>query len=262
MQAQRIKARALHGLAPEDAINAFQWCKARLTKELPEGLLAVQRFEADSKFFRSFFVVLGALALIYAHRENRIAATLCFAAMLPALWRYIDQRFKATQQAYWFVIALEAMKTDRPAALPPREEDGLSLAGGVVYRRRMVEKVETVEFMLVEASRQPLEWVLPKGHIEPGESPRITAVREVQEETDCWAMVTGWLVYGRLDKGDAGAPLVRWFLLELCEEPAAPPWPPDSRRHIWLSFTDAKQVARFPEAKALLGCAGRELKLR
>ena len=44
-------------------INAFQWAKARLTLEHPVALAAVQRFEADSKFFRSFVVVLVITAL-------------------------------------------------------------------------------------------------------------------------------------------------------------------------------------------------------
>src|SRR3954453_2617709 len=70
MQAQRIKARALHHLAAEDAVNAFQWCKARLTKDLPEGSLAVQQFEAASKFFRSLFVVLATLAVFYARQSQ------------------------------------------------------------------------------------------------------------------------------------------------------------------------------------------------
>jgi hypothetical protein len=138
MQAQRIKARALHHLEAEEAVNAFQWCKARLTKDLPEGLLAVQQFEAASKFFRSLFVVLGTLALFYARQGQFFEAGLCFAGMLPSLWRYIDQRFKATQQAYWFVIMLEAKETKTPSGAP--RGDGLSHAGGVVYRKQGTER--------------------------------------------------------------------------------------------------------------------------
>ena len=167
MHAQRIKARALHHLAAEDAVNAFQWCKARLTKDLPEGLLAVQQFEAASKFFRSLFVVLATLALFYARHDKFLEAGLCFAGMLPSLWRYIDQRFKATQQAYWFVITLEAREAKALTGVP--RGNRLSHAGGIVYRKQRTER------MLVEASKNRSERVLPKGHIEPGEDPRITA---------------------------------------------------------------------------------------
>ena len=44
-------------------------------------------------------------------------------------------------------------------------------------------------YLLVEASDNPLELVLPKGHIEPQENPRQTAVREVHEETGVWALI-------------------------------------------------------------------------
>jgi 8-oxo-dGTP pyrophosphatase MutT (NUDIX family) len=246
MQAQRIKARALHALAGEDAINAFQWCKARLTKTLPEGLLVVQRFEADSKFFRSFFVVLGTVAALYALRQQWLAAALCALGMPPALWRYIDQRFKSTQQAYWCLLTLEAEKGE-PLAVP--RPDGLSHAGGVVYRRT---PGQAVEFMLVEASKDRSQRVLPKGHIEPGENPRVTAVREVREETGHWVKVISWLGDARLGE-DADAPFVRWFLLEVCEEPTQ--WPPEDRQFRWFSLEAAKQATAFPETRALLARA-------
>jgi 8-oxo-dGTP pyrophosphatase MutT (NUDIX family) len=256
MQAQKIKARALHGLEAEDAINAFQWCKARLTEELPEGLLAVQRFEADSKFFRSFFVVLGALAVVYASQGKWFQESLCFAGMLPALWRYIDQRFKATQQAYWFIITLEAKKNTVPAAAPLRQ-DGLSRAGGIVYRRMVENDVEVVKFMLVEASKKRSEWVLPKGRIEPGEDPRDTAVREIKEETGHWAKLVDWLEDSRLDE-DASDPPVRWFLLEFCEKPEK--WRHESRQNAWFPLPAAIQKAEFKETKALLQRADEKLR--
>jgi 8-oxo-dGTP pyrophosphatase MutT (NUDIX family) len=262
MQVQRIKARALQALEADDAMKAFQWCKVRLTKDLPEGLLLVQRFEADSKFFRSFFVVLGALALIYAHRENWLAEALCLLGMLPALWRYIDQRFKATQQAYWFVIMLEARRMleakEAKVPAPAPRQDGLSLAGGIVYQRTGVGEAKQVEFMLVQASKKPEEWVLPKGHIEPGEDPRITAVREIREETGHWARVECWLGNAPLDQKKPDSPQVRWFLLELCEGPAA--WRCEDRKHDWLPPTAAINTAKFDESKAVLKKADDKLK--
>jgi ADP-ribose pyrophosphatase YjhB (NUDIX family) len=53
-----------------------------------------------------------------------------------------------------------------------------SHAGGVIYRRRE----DKIEFLLVESMDQS-KWVLPKGHIEPGENARTAAQREVREET-------------------------------------------------------------------------------
>jgi 8-oxo-dGTP pyrophosphatase MutT (NUDIX family) len=251
MQAQRIKARALASLDAEDAVNAFQWCKARLLlMSDQQTFAAVQRFEADSKFFRSFFVVLAALTVVYACRWELPATALCLIGMLLAFLRYIDQRFKATQQAYWLVISHEA-EGAKLAAAPPRQ-DGLTHAGGVVYRR----KNEKIKFMLVTASKKRSEWVLPKGHIEPGEDPRNTVVREVREETGHWARVVDWLDDFPLSQ-DEGAPMVRWFLLEACEKTTG--WRPEGRRRGWLSPELAIKKANFDDTKALFGSAAKRL---
>ena len=83
-------------------------------------------------------------------------------------------------------------------------------AASYIGRRR---QGDDADWMLVEASGNRSERVLPKGHIEPGEDPRVTAVREVREETGHWARVKGWLGDGRLGR-EASAPHVRWFVLE------------------------------------------------
>lgn len=57
-RAAKIKQQALSALQAKDAINTFQWSKAWLNAESPASLAVVQRFEADSKFFRCFAVVL------------------------------------------------------------------------------------------------------------------------------------------------------------------------------------------------------------
>lgn len=264
MQVQWIKARALKGLGAESAINAFHWCKARLIKDLPEGLLVVQHFEAASKFFRSFVIVLGILALFYFSQGNWITAALCMVGIVPAMWPYINQRFKATQQAYWFVITLKALKTGSSDRIP--RSDGLTHAGGVVYRR----KGDIEEYLLVHPSSDGKQWgflknflddqtklVLPKGHIEPGENPRVTAVREVREETGHWARVTHWLQDSRLGK-KANAPMVRWFLMELEEE--AKEWPEENRQHHWLPFTEAMQQDLYPETQYLLIAAEQKIR--
>ena len=51
-------------------------------------------------------------------------------------------------------------------------------AGGVVYR---YNKQGEVEILLTQDAKD--RWTIAKGHIEPGETPRQTAEREVREET-------------------------------------------------------------------------------
>ncbi len=60
-----------------------------------------------------------------------------------------------------------------------------SHAGGVVARTVDGER----QYLLVEPRRSRGEWVLPKGHIEPGETPEAAAVREVEEEAGVRAAV-------------------------------------------------------------------------
>lgn len=257
-QAVRIKSRALAALSAQDSVNAYQWCKARLSKEHPPGLVAVQRFEADSKFFRSFAVVLLAFALVkigvalinlYRHQSPQkplLLATAGLGLLLLVFWRYIDQRFKATQQAYWFVISLESMKGDLAAATRPARADGLTHAGGVVFR----ETNGAVQYLLVQASKNPDEWVLPKGHIEPGESPQYAAVREVREETGCWARVEAWIGDVRFPSGDETVK-ARFFRMKLLVD-QDDKWPPENRKHEWLPLADAQTKASHPETRQLM----------
>jgi NUDIX domain len=251
-QAVRLKARELQPFSADGAINAFQWSKAVLARDHREGLSEVNRLEASSKFFRSFAVVLVFLAAISAVRHSYLNAVLCLIAVAPALWRYADQRFKATQQAYWFLLARQAAKGELLPAKP--REDGLTHAGGVVYRNVSGE----VEFLLVEASRDRNEFVLPKGHIEPGEPPRETAVREVREEAGHWARVQHWLGDARLGKG-ANAPFARWFLMECVEEGKLPL--EEERQGKWLSPAMASKTASHPETRALLDLAAKKLEV-
>jgi 8-oxo-dGTP pyrophosphatase MutT (NUDIX family) len=170
-------------------------------------------------------------------------AAVCFAGLVQALWRFIYQRFKATQQAYWFLLTLESKKAE-PSARPPRR-DGLTHAGAVVYRG----KGSARQFLLIQASRDRSEWVLPKGHIEPGEDHRVTAIREVKEESGHWAKYQHYLGDSRIGHGP-NALRVRWFLLECVEKPKE--WHKENRQFNWLSLDKSIEVARFQEAKDLL----------
>lgn len=51
-------------------------------------------------------------------------------------------------------------------------------SGGVVFRRT---KAGEVEILLMQDAKN--RWTIPKGHVETGEDPKDTAVREIKEET-------------------------------------------------------------------------------
>ncbi|MGE5606957.1 MAG: NUDIX domain-containing protein [Bacteroidota bacterium] len=51
-------------------------------------------------------------------------------------------------------------------------------AGGIVFR----EESNRIEFLLVTSNSNRNRWIIPAGHVEVGETPRETALREVEEE--------------------------------------------------------------------------------
>ncbi len=63
-------------------------------------------------------------------------------------------------------------------------------SGGIVWRRN--EKNKEIEILLIQDAKN--RWTIPKGHIEPGETARQTAEREIKEETGLKQMkVMSWL---------------------------------------------------------------------
>ena len=251
-----IKERYLKGIEATGAVNAFQWSKARLALKHPEALAIVNRFEADSKFFRSLIPVLLCLfgAAIYHHQWMLTLVTLI--ALALAFWRYMEQRFKATQQAYWTILTLEAGEQPPPSAkasalFSSREtREAPTHAGGVVFRERSAR----AEYLLVQAKKDPDQWVLPKGHIEPGEDVRHSAIREVKEETGVWARIKKQLKIINYNFEETPVK-VQFYLMEAVEESK----PEDEfRKHQWLILDDAVATASHKESQEVLRLAEQE----
>lgn len=79
------------------------------------------------------------------------------------------------------------LKSRRPAIKDVIRE---TTAGGIVWRRH--EKTNNIEILLLQDMKD--RWTIPKGHVEPGETPRQTAEREIQEETGLKKVkVMNWL---------------------------------------------------------------------
>jgi ADP-ribose pyrophosphatase YjhB (NUDIX family) len=78
------------------------------------------------------------------------------------------------------------VQTHRPAIKEVVREP---TAGGIVFRKN---KAGGVEILLIQDSKG--RWTIPKGHIEEGETARVTAEREIREETGLQKMkVQDWL---------------------------------------------------------------------
>ena len=126
-------------------------------------------------------------------------------------------------------------------------------AGGVVYRPRGGDR----EFLIVTGRRNPGHWVLPKGHIEPGETADRAALREVREETGVTAHVQRCLGDVNLDLG-AERPRIRYFLMLAIREER----PEETRTIAWLPAEAAAQKLSFPESRNMLAAAVHELRHR
>jgi ADP-ribose pyrophosphatase YjhB (NUDIX family) len=257
--AVKIKEYYLDPLNATPSINAFQWAKAQLTLDHPEALASVQRFEADSKFFRSLFVVLCIICPWSAVTHQYPLAIACVPLLVLAFWRYFDERGKATNQAYWYVITLESQRKDGYRSTATIPASGFTHAGGVVYRGTSSGPfnggAKRVEYLLVRATDDPRRWVLPKGHIKPGEKLQETAVREVHEESGVWAGIKGPL--GESSYTFKDKPIkVQFYLMEALkqERPIE-----RKRKHAWVDLEEALERNLVERHRELLKQAEEEL---
>ncbi len=132
-------------------------------------------------------------------------------------------------------------------------DSGSTHAGGVVYRL----KNTTPELLLVTSKYDKSIWVLPKGHIEPGESTDETAVRETFEEAGVTARVIEFLTTTRqVVRGKSQQ--IEYYLLEaIAEEEGS-----EGRRVAWLAGGDAIRRLTFNEHREVVTKARTRLENR
>jgi 8-oxo-dGTP pyrophosphatase MutT (NUDIX family) len=115
-------------------------------------------------------------------------------------------------------------------------------AGAVIFRRRNDQTL-----YLVVSSSNGADWVLPKGHIEPGETPEAAALRELKEEAGVTGEILDRLSLEEFKKFDEEV-IVQYFLVrELSSAEAA-----EKRSLRWEAADVALQLLTFDEARNAL----------
>ena len=135
---------------------------------------------------------------------------------------------------------------------PPPDPTAPTHAGGVVWRRL----ASGLQFLLIRpagAAPGTDEWVLPKGHIEPGEGPEEAALREVLEEAGAVADL-GPLA-GRIEYRAKGEDVrCDFYAMELRGQREAE----ERRGARWATLEEVRALVPFPETVALVeGVAAR-----
>lgn len=127
------------------------------------------------------------------------------------------------------------------------ERESLTHAGGIVLRGERGRR----EVLLVRPLARPeAPWVLPKGHIEPGEAAEAAALREVEEEAGVVGSTPRWAGAVDFELGEARV-ICGFYAMEFGAEVGAQ----EPRDRAWVPVSEVGAVLPFPETVALIEAA-------
>lgn len=125
-------------------------------------------------------------------------------------------------------------------------------SGGIVYR--MSKDQKDIEILLIQDSKG--RWTIPKGHIEPGENAKQTAVREIGEESGLFHIqVMAWLgkihfQYRRVDK--LVLMTTQIYLVRALDEAEIPTKEQWMKGIKWFKFNDALDAIEYEDIEKLM----------
>ena len=111
----------------------------------------------------------------------------------------------------------------------------------------MFRQRDSQVFYLVVSSSDGINWVLPKGHIDPGETPEIAALRELAEEAGVVGEIVAPLSLKQFRKGVEEL----WVQYFLVRETGATE-SIENRTIRWEVEAEAPRLLTFAEARAAL----------
>ncbi|MCR5699876.1 MAG: NUDIX domain-containing protein [Candidatus Saccharibacteria bacterium] len=133
-------------------------------------------------------------------------------------------------------------------------------SGGIVFRFTPDQK--DIEILLIQDSKE--RWTIPKGHIEPGETAKMTARREIEEETGLQNItVLTWLgkihfKYRRMDK--LVLMTTQIYLVQSLdghEKPVPEKWMKGIQ---WFSFAEALNLIEYDDIEKLMLIAKKKIR--
>lgn len=133
-------------------------------------------------------------------------------------------------------------------------------SGGIVFRFTRDQK--DIEILLIQDSKE--RWTIPKGHIEPGETAKMTARREIKEETGLKNVsILTWLgkihfKYRRAEKLVLMTTQIYLVqALDAREQPVPEKWMKGIR---WFSFAEALDAIEYDDIEKLMLMAKKKIR--
>lgn len=133
-------------------------------------------------------------------------------------------------------------------------------SGGIVFR--LTPDKKDIEVLLIQDSKG--RWTIPKGHIEPGETAKMTARREIEEETGLKNFsVLAWLgkihfKYRRADKLVLMTTQIYLVqALDAHEMPTGEKW---MKGIAWFSFAEALDLIEYEDIEKLMLIAKKKIR--
>ncbi len=133
-------------------------------------------------------------------------------------------------------------------------------SGGIVFR--FTKDHKDIEILLIQDSKE--RWTIPKGHIEPGETAKMTARREIEEETGLKNLsVLTWLgkihfKYRRLDK--LVLMTTQIYLVQALDDHEVPEGEKWMKGIKWFPFSEALDVIEYEDIEKLMLLAKKKIR--
>jgi len=133
-------------------------------------------------------------------------------------------------------------------------------SGGIIFR--LTHDKKDIEILLIQDSKE--RWTIPKGHIEPGETAKVTARREIEEETGLKNVnILTWLgkihfKYRRADK--LVLMTTQIYLVQAMDEHEMPTGEKWMKGIKWFSFADALGVIEYEDIEKLMLIAKKKIR--